>query len=628
MLLFFCGVISAIPSWGFQYGQCLLGRSESYNLSLRNYKNVALATAQIKKISLEKNPLILKWNYETTRLVYDLIVLRPYLKKLSAIYRRARDLNPEALRKIQNYLSEPSGHLALAEAGGPTEPLSQDLTRSSLEQLVDLLDEHLPEDKEVDRNIRALREAASKPTVRNAVADFYDRLQEALVGATPIEPASVDQWIKLGRHFESQLFVKDCKQCQAAITNYNGLILDWFSSQPFPAGSSDFTRDYIEKLPPMMMIKYPTASERDPDASKLIKFYYTRSIEQFLLGPGEIDLKAVTDWMAVDPNYKIILRQAEGHSEAKLEKDTNKKLLTYILSQERVMGNAFDHFVWNGQQGSDFEKSIDGVARTIYGEAESCQMAGSHQFEAIGSVIAGRSISVDLQNKKNNLYKTIIDYAIFAINKLTPLELEPFSAYHRGASDFGRGREVISIPEISGMSTPAQVVSKPVQFSVWKLGKKEDFEAARWIKWPADLGYPAGLSISISGPVSEDLDPAQKKVLCPRGSIFSHAVDVATAVVTDYYSYANTYRFYQGDKRVIPYFYTHRPSVRLKFVRPMNPTPSFIKVVNGEEGGADKNFVNLPLLKGNMNCQAMKFYGLEPNDLVNGNPSNSQKARR
>lgn len=596
-------ILRPSEGWSFDYGQCLVDRSGSFNQELREYRNVALAKAAIKKLSLEADSDLLKWNYETTRFIYDLIIIQPTLIHLQKVYQTIQTNKPEAINIIQSFLSGTSGHLALAQVDDSAGTEDQD----SLDEFLGQIEDQMPLTQDGEKQIDDLRNSIALDPVRDALGDIYDRIQEASVGATPIEPSSINQWIELGTFFKNSLVLPNCTKCAKAESAFRKVINQWIHASAF-LSEEDFEKELRPNLPPLFKIKYPQLAETSTDAQRVIQFHYIRTMEDFLFGRSEIPLKDVRRWMLTGSNYKIVLRQAQREPEFEVEAELAVKLQKYLSTQMRVLNNAFDHFVWNGQDGSEREKSIDGVARTIYGEAESCQIAGAHQFEAIGAIIAARSISVDLENQSKNLFITILDYALTGLSKLSPVEIAPLSSYRRGASDFGRLNELRSHPIVAKMTTPAQVVSRPNQFSVWKIGRSQNLEVSRWIKFPAKSGYPQDLSVSVLGPAGEALDPAQLKVLCPNNEIFKKAVEVATEVVDNYYEYANKYRFYQKSQRVVPYFYTHGPKTRLGFVKRILPTPNFVKLQSVPNDIRDHKFELLPMMVGDINCRTFKLY--------------------
>lgn len=565
----FMASVQALPAHGFQYGQCLLSRTDSFNNELREYRNVAFAKAAIKKLAFEKDPDLLKWNYDTANLIYDLTVLQADLIRLNNVYGVIRKKSQKNIALIQDFFEDPSGHVALAQVDSDT----TDGNDKSVTDLIDLLEKLAGQDENAQHDISLLRKSFEDDSIKDALGDLYDRIQEASVGATPVEPETIEQWIALAGLFQGHIAPQDCAACLQAEKEFNQVVVEWSHATSFP-DQEDF-KVLSDRLPPLKKIKYPNLPAKFKEARKVVDYHYMRTMEEFLFSRAGISPDQVSDWVKKDPNYKIILKQANQVEYLRSETNPAVKLYRYILSKERVLGNAFDHFVWGGQDGTEVEKTIDGVARTLYGEAESCQISGASQFEAIGSIIAARSVSVDQENQQNNIFLNLANFGITVINTLPLVDVGPLISYKSGASDFGRTREMVVNPIISTMATPAQVVSRPGQFSVWKLGKVESLEISRWISLPPKLGYPKNLMTSVSGPVGSDMDPAQRKVLCPNNEVFKEAVKVATELVNDPAAYANKYRFYRNGSRVVPYFYTHGARVSLSFVRQILPKPSF-----------------------------------------------------
>lgn len=590
--------IQASFAHGFEYGQCLLDRAESFNSELREYKNVAMAKAAIKKLALEQNSDLLKWNHDTARLVYDLVVLQEDLIRLDNVYRIIKASSPKQLSKIQDFFDGTSGHVALAQVDDDTASDSD----KSVSDLMDLLEKLTDGDSNAQREISALRDTFEEGWAKDALGDLYDRIQEASVGATPVEPESISQWIALANFFKGSIA--------------STVIAEWSRSHSFPEEGDDF-KEFSDRLPSLLKIRYPNIPETAKEATKVIEYHYTRTMEDFLFARSGIAQEYVDFWVKKDANHSIILKQANQDESLRSEKRPAVKLFKYIQSKERVYRNAFDHFVWEGQEGTELEKSIDGVARTLYGEAESCQLSGARQFEAIGSIIAARSVSVDQENQDNNIFLSAANFGIGVVNILPLVEFEPLSSYKSGASDFGRTREMKANPVVAEMATPAQVVSRPGQFSVWKLGSEESLEVRRWINFPANLGYPKNLKLTVSGPLGGEMDPAQRKVLCPNNEVFQKAVAVAKELVTDYNSFANKYRFHQRGKRVVPYFYTHGANITLTFVKQISPRPDFYNVSGRGE--------NLPIYEGSSACKNFKVY--QPKNFKVSAKTNAKKSK-
>lgn len=598
-------LIFSLKLQAFDYGQCLLDRSDSFSQQLRHYRNISLARASIKKLALQENEDLLRWNYDTARLVYDLQIVKPLLSRLEDLYRPLRVSNPDGIQAIQEYLSTESGHFLLDQIDHRQgEVNSEEKTK---EDYLQFLSEVLGPSPEEKTQLEEIRKLISNPSMGQALGDFYDRIQNASVGATPLEPDSVQEWIALSDFFQQPASILGCSGCQEKINLFQRALSKWVSERNFPSEDLYWKRIY-PNLPPLFKMQYPKLEGSHKNANLLVRYYYTRTVENFLFNKETLEEQDIVRWMKNDANYKVILKQADSDPNTYYERHITQRILKYLRGAERVYHNAFDHFVWNSQEGSEFEKTVDGVARTLYGEAESCQADGAHQFEAIAAVIAARSVSVDQDNRDNNILKSMLDYAMSAVQILSPVEMAPLSNYHRGASDFGRDREILDNPSVAEMLTPARVVSQPNQFSVWKVGGNEDFEVTRWIHWPSGAGYPADLSVSIVDASTFNLDNAQKKVLCPNSEMFPRALEVAKELVNDYYAFANRYRFYQGNKRVVPYFFSHGPSVTVGVGKPILPNPRFYEITADLTESKAGRTSELPVFDGTINCRTFKVY--------------------
>lgn len=179
--------------------------------------------------------------------------------------------------------------------------------------------------------------------------------------------------------------------------------------------------------------------------------------------------------------------------------------------------------------------AIDGVARTLWGEATSCQLQGLPQFEAIGRIIADRSLAVDravkeqsqFENRSSEIRKqnwiAVLKNWV-GINRPAPgLKNKPIN-HLRGLSDFGR-KEKISI------HPAAQVISKKGQFSVWN-----SFTVKRFHSGQLHRNIPDG-AYEIQGPQSENDDRALVRILCPQfqteeqRNLWKQAVSLAEEIV-------------------------------------------------------------------------------------------------
>lgn len=158
--------------------------------------------------------------------------------------------------------------------------------------------------------------------------------------------------------------------------------------------------------------------------------------------------------------------------------------------------------------------AIDGVVRTLWGEATSCQSQGLPQFEAIGRIIADRSLAVErslseqaqFEKKSEEVRKknwvAVLKNWVGIARPAPGLQNKPFNKL-RGLSDFGR-------KEKKEIHPAAQVISKKGQFSVWNSFYLKSFHTGQFHKNIPDAVY------EIQGPQSENDDQALVRILCPQ----------------------------------------------------------------------------------------------------------------
>jgi hypothetical protein len=158
--------------------------------------------------------------------------------------------------------------------------------------------------------------------------------------------------------------------------------------------------------------------------------------------------------------------------------------------------------------------AIDGIARTLWGEASSCQVQGYAQFEAISKIIAERALSIErareetkkLQSRKAEVREK--NWTKFLRNwvgiKRSSGELQSDPGLSlRGMADFGR-------KEMDTLDEAAQVVSRKGQFSVWNSFSRKTF---RFVSNHPNI---PGSEYRIQGPQSSRDDQALTRILCPE----------------------------------------------------------------------------------------------------------------
>ncbi|MBC7537267.1 MAG: hypothetical protein H7281_00480 [Bacteriovorax sp.] len=176
--------------------------------------------------------------------------------------------------------------------------------------------------------------------------------------------------------------------------------------------------------------------------------------------------------------------------------------------------NSFDNHISNIKTNSREQSAMEGVARTLWGEASSCQLQGLPQFEAIGRIIADRSMAVARalnEQSQLEIKSSVVreeNWTIFlnnwvGISRPAPgLKNKPIN-HLRGLSDFGR-------KEKSDLHPAAQVISKKGQFSVWNSFSIKKFHTGQFHPNIPDAVY------EIQGPQAENDDKALVRILCPQ----------------------------------------------------------------------------------------------------------------
>ncbi len=176
--------------------------------------------------------------------------------------------------------------------------------------------------------------------------------------------------------------------------------------------------------------------------------------------------------------------------------------------------NSFDDHIAKIANQTDEKSAIEGVVRTLWGEASSCQLQGLPQFEAIGRIIADRSLAVARAQKELAQYdekSTVVreeNWTVFlknwvGIKRPAPgLKNKPIM-HLRGLSDFGR-------KEKSNLHPAAQVISKKGQFSVWNSYSIQKYHTAKLHRNIPEANY------EIQGPQSQNDDKALVRILCPQ----------------------------------------------------------------------------------------------------------------
>lgn len=668
----------------FNYGQCLTERA-AFNQELRNYNQAALMTASIKAFALKKNPNLLKWDYETVKFIYNLNLVKVFFETLVDVYNDQSHV--ELKSEFENYLTGVNGNNILQQLQS-NNPYEDTDTLTSFKEFLSKPDSR--KSAQLHQKYQTILKYLNAPLRAQALAELYGVVQSASITLDFLSLRALEQWLALFDVFFEKRMIKSF-----LVEAYIKSPVKIINNKPSPSGILFSEEEYNQnpvwksELPPLMNESYPRLSSNHSEAQKLIKYLYSRTIEDFLFSMNAIDYTTVEQWMienniinsvaspsattshlplksdpsstaingtasrentnngmilprakperrkkgkvvkkrpvkSTNPNaaiYYSVLQQAQVDEKSKSEPTDAKKVFAYLANQERVYSNAFDNFVWHKQEGTPTEKSIDGIARTLYSEAESCQklddqnQQGVHQFEAMGLAIAHRAISIEKENRLMNFYTSTPNPQESSNPESDYFSTSPnVSDYYGAVRDFGRNGEVMRHPIVSEMPTPAQVVSKPVHFSVWKIAKTESISATKWIPELSSLGYPNDFKVAIASSSKSTMDNAQFKALCPTAypEVFKHALGVASQIVSNPYDFVRRYQLYEYNKKggryVTPYFFTHGPKTKLGA-----KNRSFAKVALVDAYTKTKDGKPTPLRmidsKDNINCRTFKLYG-------------------
>lgn len=220
--------------------------------------------------------------------------------------------------------------------------------------------------------------------------------------------------------------------------------------------------------------------------------------------------------------------------------------------------NTFDDHLLKANSPKDNSLAVDGVLRTLWGEAASCEMKGLEQFLAIGKIIADRSIAVcksikeleqvksetEIVRKKN--WSTFLENWIGIKRPAPGMAIRP-SLKSKGLSDFGRKEKM-------DLHCAAQVISKKDQFSVWNSYTLKKYNSGQYHKNIPNVEY------AIKGPQSENDDQALARILCPQfitneqKLIWEKAIAISKEIVSSPKAFSDKLKW-TGDKTI--YFYTH-----------------------------------------------------------------------
>lgn len=391
------------------------------------------------------------------------------------------------------------------------------------------------------------------------------------------------------------------------------------------ANGQNFETFYVNQNSLLVDLNFPTQMKRNADgylnnyakiASQIIKERIERSyvVDKSIYFNKDhvvIERKITTDDLINFKNgkyskYLETIRQ-QLLTENKIQ-NNDQSFVDYLNDIERPSRFAFDEFIIkNYWQLDENRKSyllksnqknytaspqqmaaIDGLARSLVGEAMSCQEGGSAQYEAIGLVFANRALAIEHYFKQQKIVEDHRNDTHMFQKQLEVLyspninaQFERYSSNPlRGLADFGRRDTYGTL-----LHPISQALSAPRQFDSWQAAQTESFSLEQLLgQQPQNIPY---LNLDIPKKLNFGEAPVYNTVLCPRGKstdalkntksiMFDKALDVAAEVVLNQTNFLKRYSFLNDkSKSSIPevYFYTH--GVKLGFAL-QSPT-SYLK---------------------------------------------------
>ena len=266
--------------------------------------------------------------------------------------------------------------------------------------------------------------------------------------------------------------------------------------------------------------------------------------------------------------------------------------------------------------------AIDGLARTIYGEVNTCEANGIEQATLIGKIIADRAEAVRLSERRQKQNLDSLDHKIATAKKMfesnfvvtaldftKALSLVTLKSVYGGKSDFGRSdifekvseKQVELIQRNLELSHPVtQVVSRGDQFSGWRSASKKKITVSA-----AHANLPS-IVIVLNQELNEGDISALYNQLCPKTDTdrWKRMLSIAKAVVLeDSKSFSDLIKWKDKISQT-PLFYTH--GVDLDFVDRVGQLPTLIDS-RDEEQRMTKN-LTVQYQKTGPGCSQIKLW--------------------
>ena len=236
--------------------------------------------------------------------------------------------------------------------------------------------------------------------------------------------------------------------------------------------------------------------------------------------------------------------------------------------------------------------AIDGLARTIYGEVNTCEASKIEQATLIGKIIGDRAEAVRLSERRKEQNVESLEPKLDTATKMfesnsvvtatdftKALSLVTLKSVYGGKNDFGRTdineklseKQVELLKHYAELSHPVtQVISRGDQFSGWRSASKKKITVKA-----AHANLPS-IVVVLNQELNEGDISALYNQLCPKRDTdrWKRMLKIAKAVVLeDSKSFSELIKWKEKISQV-PLFYTH--GVDLDFVDRVNVLPTLI----------------------------------------------------
>lgn len=573
------GFVCAVSSTGFaqsanwkqQFGECL-NDSSKFSSTIKIYSEIASlkATAQLQNV--ESLPLGDDY-YRYISAILSLKTVAEDLKTLNDLDKTGYFKSLFTDPRFQDFAASANfGILDLLKLDGDflNPSINKDPRLPKLISNIKGMDEKAPLRAAWDRLFATFSSPEQSQIIRKALTDLGRFGDWYKINVSIINPEQAKELADYATWIQSNL--RTTLSSQTALKDL-----------PFPTGLSRVNNRYTNNF------------------AELSSVMVTTRIKYGLLVP---DLKSsdLEDFLQQNPKSAAALKsiiQARVKNFSGFVSD----ILNYLNSVKRPSGFAFDEFIVKKQWEKDGKQNvsypivldtgatvqanqsemaaIDGLARTLVGEAMSCQSAGSRQYEAIGLVFAERAKSIEdyyamrKRTEENDQDPQFFEKqkAVFYSANVNEQFYRYLSNNLRGALDFGRkDTRGISLHPIS------QALSAPMQFDSWQAVRSQKV-SLRTLKPQISKNIPE-VNLDFYLPQTTQEANVFDTVLCPlkraqNQHMFEEALDVAAQVVLNQENYRSRFQFVdaKGSAFKEVYFYTHGvplgfairvPTVKLK----------------------------------------------------------------